>query len=219
MCLPLSVQAASFDCTKASHPLEKLICANASLSKLDEDLAKTYREKLEILFDKRALKGQQMDWQQILRTRCETECLLQNVEPEYQAQIEFLENIQTESYSANYKTADISILTITHLDDPKQFDFMITRTFVDESAGNPLCALPENGSEPGAIAIMDGPDHASWKSGECEIDFSFERDEKGNVGQITLESSAACKKSYCSDKRYGLDDNYMPDNTWVAGTQ
>ncbi len=37
-----AVQAASFDCAKAQSKVEKLICADAELSKLDEDLAAAY---------------------------------------------------------------------------------------------------------------------------------------------------------------------------------
>ena len=44
-----SVDAASFDCTKARSPMEQLICADTELSSLDESLAKNYslaKEKL-----------------------------------------------------------------------------------------------------------------------------------------------------------------------------
>jgi uncharacterized protein len=36
------VNAASFDCTKASTPVEKMVCATPSLSELDEHLARYY---------------------------------------------------------------------------------------------------------------------------------------------------------------------------------
>ena len=35
--------AASFDCNKAKSPVEKAICADSELSKLDEDLSQTYK--------------------------------------------------------------------------------------------------------------------------------------------------------------------------------
>ena len=41
--------AASFDCKKASTWLEKTICANPELSKLDEQMAKAYSDALKIL--------------------------------------------------------------------------------------------------------------------------------------------------------------------------
>jgi uncharacterized protein len=40
--LPPSVQAASFDCGRASLPAEKAICGNANLSSLDESTAGMY---------------------------------------------------------------------------------------------------------------------------------------------------------------------------------
>ena len=44
---PLTTFAASFDCTKASTAGEKAICADATLSKLDEQLAQAYKQALQ----------------------------------------------------------------------------------------------------------------------------------------------------------------------------
>ena len=41
--LTLPVQAASFDCAKAGTKVEKLICGDAGLSKLDDELAAAYK--------------------------------------------------------------------------------------------------------------------------------------------------------------------------------
>ena len=41
-----TVSAASFDCAKASSKTEKAICTDPELSKLDEDLASSYKEML-----------------------------------------------------------------------------------------------------------------------------------------------------------------------------
>ena len=38
--------AASFDCAKAATPVEKMICADALLGRLDEALARNYRVML-----------------------------------------------------------------------------------------------------------------------------------------------------------------------------
>ena len=40
-------QAASFDCGKTSTAVEKMICADAELSKLDEKMAAAYAEALQ----------------------------------------------------------------------------------------------------------------------------------------------------------------------------
>lgn len=44
--LPLSAQAASFDCTRADTAAEIAVCANPELNRLDEDLAVLYRSLL-----------------------------------------------------------------------------------------------------------------------------------------------------------------------------
>lgn len=46
--LLLLAQAASFDCSKAVSEVERLICQNHELGKLDEELAQSYRDALEI---------------------------------------------------------------------------------------------------------------------------------------------------------------------------
>lgn len=44
--IPTICFAASFDCTKAKSPVEKAICSDAELGKLDEDLSKVYKDAL-----------------------------------------------------------------------------------------------------------------------------------------------------------------------------
>lgn len=55
-------QAASFDCTKASSKIEKIICTDKYLSKMDEDLAAAYKRGQQN--DKQAdfLRREQMVW-------------------------------------------------------------------------------------------------------------------------------------------------------------
>jgi len=54
--------AASYDCEKASTKVEKMICTDSELSKLDEELGKTYSAALKKTPDLLALKQQQRDW-------------------------------------------------------------------------------------------------------------------------------------------------------------
>ncbi|WP_156184291.1 lysozyme inhibitor LprI family protein [Cellvibrio sp. pealriver] len=58
----VNASAASFDCAKASSKTEKLICADAELSSLDEKLAQTYKLARENSTDKETLKRQQIEW-------------------------------------------------------------------------------------------------------------------------------------------------------------
>lgn len=57
--------AASFDCTKASTPIEKLVCQNLFLSKLDDALAKNYGDLLQSNgnnYPKKQLREEQRAW-------------------------------------------------------------------------------------------------------------------------------------------------------------
>jgi uncharacterized protein len=56
------VQAASFDCAKARTAAEKMICADAELSKLDERMAAAYAKTLARTKDKGKLKREQKEW-------------------------------------------------------------------------------------------------------------------------------------------------------------
>lgn len=40
-------QAASFDCAKAKNSVEKVICADADLSRIDEDMSTAYHHALD----------------------------------------------------------------------------------------------------------------------------------------------------------------------------
>jgi len=57
-----SVQAASFDCAKAASKVEKMICADAELSELDEKMAKAYDKALPKAPDPSVVKQQQKEW-------------------------------------------------------------------------------------------------------------------------------------------------------------
>ncbi len=54
--------AASFDCVKAKSPVEKAICADAELSKLDEDLSQIYKVAVTDYPVANYLKIKQREW-------------------------------------------------------------------------------------------------------------------------------------------------------------
>lgn len=74
--------AASFDCTKASTRVEKMICADISLSRLDDKMAMAYRTTaLPPIGDPSAaawLKKTQREWLK-QRNACETSTCLRDV--------------------------------------------------------------------------------------------------------------------------------------------
>ena len=205
-------QSASFDCARASHPLEKTICASPKLRALDGEVAALYKARLAILFDKQAFRGQQRDWQQILRTRCARAYDPASVERDYIVQRDSLRSFGEELWEASYKTADIAQLTINHI-DARQFDFALRR----DLDGKALCKLPAGDGEAGAIATLASPAKASWAGGACRIDFALTRDANGHVTRIDATASAGCKR-YCKGS-YGLSDAFLPANNWVASNQ
>jgi uncharacterized protein len=206
--------AASFDCTKAKHPLEKLICSDAQLSRADDALSQAYKAKFSTLFDKNAFRSQQQDWLKILRARCASSCARAEVAAEYAAQLSFIQKLNEESFTANYKSGDEADLDIRH--GGGGFSFALTRASLD-NPDNVFCTLPKKGeTEP--VAGISGGLHAVWQSkdGACKIDFTLVRDKAGSVTDIKLTSrgcTKVCRQSYM------LDDDYQPANNWVAGNQ
>jgi uncharacterized protein YecT (DUF1311 family) len=58
----LSANAVSFDCSKASTPLEKAVCSDSELSKLDSKLTEAYKQRLLKTKNPKALKADQRCW-------------------------------------------------------------------------------------------------------------------------------------------------------------
>jgi uncharacterized protein YecT (DUF1311 family) len=67
--LALSAQAASFDCGQAQMKVEHLICDNAELSKLDDDLSVAYKAALKYKEQADSIKLDQKQWIK-KRNRC-----------------------------------------------------------------------------------------------------------------------------------------------------
>jgi uncharacterized protein len=54
--------AASFDCARAQSRVEKAVCADAQLSKLDSDLAAAYRDTLAVTVRPATVRAEQREW-------------------------------------------------------------------------------------------------------------------------------------------------------------
>lgn len=98
-----NVYAASFNCSKASSKVEKAICADPELSKLDEDMAAAYKEMLKAHPLPEFIQARQRDWLS-LNKYCDAkkfnECLKKN----YKEQIAKLTfNPSTQIYSSSKK--------------------------------------------------------------------------------------------------------------------
>lgn len=77
----------SFDCAKASSGVEKMICAEEDLAKLDVELSKVYSSRFNQAPDeaKKSMRGSQLEWLKTRRNICmDVACL----KKEYNARIE-----------------------------------------------------------------------------------------------------------------------------------
>jgi uncharacterized protein len=65
------LQAASFDCAKATTNVEKMICQSSLLSRSDEELAMAYKNAMDAVIDKETLQQQQRTWLKDTRNKCQ----------------------------------------------------------------------------------------------------------------------------------------------------
>lgn len=71
LALTATAQAASFNCAKATSKIEKLICGNSELSKLDERLGTVYLQVINQNLDKNDVIQGQRHWLKTVRNDCE----------------------------------------------------------------------------------------------------------------------------------------------------
>ncbi|EIC23551.1 lysozyme inhibitor LprI family protein [Thiorhodovibrio frisius] len=87
------VSAAGFDCAKAQSWVEKTICADPALSRLDDALTRSYRAALRKTSKAAALRASQRDWLSNQRDTCSTsDCLISL----YRTRLEQLEQVTTD---------------------------------------------------------------------------------------------------------------------------
>ena len=89
--LALPVQAASFDCAKAGTKIEKLICGDAELSKLDEELNAAYKAAVQDKTKAKAVKQAQKQWMKE-RNGCEDAACVKGA---YEARLSLLAGTYT----------------------------------------------------------------------------------------------------------------------------
>lgn len=66
----VTAQAASFDCAKVRTNMEKMICGDAELSRLDEDLSQAYRKALQRNDVKQGAIESQRQWLKEVQAKC-----------------------------------------------------------------------------------------------------------------------------------------------------
>lgn len=88
-----ALQAASFDCSKASTNVEKLICMDAIISQQDEQLEQVYKVALGKIVDEESLRREQRTWLKRKRNACKDAMCLMQVYHERIAQLNSLNMI------------------------------------------------------------------------------------------------------------------------------
>lgn len=115
---PVTVQAASFDCTKAGTNIEKMICADTEVSRLDEKLAQAYKAALGKAVDKESFKQKQRVWLKKQRNVCKTAACLAKVYPERIA--ELYPNAYPVSTAAASAASSDNVISISGASDKKK---------------------------------------------------------------------------------------------------
>jgi uncharacterized protein len=104
--------AAGFDCTKSHSNVEKMICANSSISERDSTLSRLYLWKLESApqIEKPKLTADQKNWVANTRDACTTvECL----SSAYDARVKAMSTIKYDGGTATYVADDSDIARIS----------------------------------------------------------------------------------------------------------
>lgn len=83
LALQVAAQAASFDCMKAATNIEKLICSDSTLSKLDEDLSSAYKAAFKNHLQSESIKQKQKQWIRDRNACLDNSCL----QTQYKARI------------------------------------------------------------------------------------------------------------------------------------
>jgi len=75
LCLAVNVQAASFDCAKASTKVEKIICDNPEISKLDDELSASYKAALQNEKQAESIRHAQKQWMKERNICIDADCV------------------------------------------------------------------------------------------------------------------------------------------------
>lgn len=86
--MTLSLFGASFDCSKATSDVEKMICKDDELSKMDENLTITFWQAMNKVYDKSELKKEQSLWIKE-RNKCQD---IKCIQTQYVERIKALQN-------------------------------------------------------------------------------------------------------------------------------
>ena len=198
-----SLYSASFDCKKASTFIESTICNDIELSKLDEQLAITYKKVRDSLSDKTDLKNEQLDWLKNNRNKCMSlECL----KTSYTNRVLYLTNYdnrdsQTNTVSSNviaglYKKGSASL----EVNQDLSFNY----NSVNERNGN-MCSIENE-----KFKLENGNFVWNSKENSCKITLS-----NGNKNSVNLNVVGNECNYYCGNNAYIIDGIYTKEKSIV----
>lgn len=114
----------TFDCAKASSRVEKLICANPQLAKLDVELLENYRQAIALELDLNALKATQQAWIKLRNACIDAACVntsYSNRLVELKSQISLAQNVQkSKSSTTESSTSSSDKNSLTSLQKEEQ---------------------------------------------------------------------------------------------------
>jgi len=149
--------AASFDCSKAGTKVEKMICADPELSKLDEDLSAAYKKALKESSDPATLKQQQRDWMKERNKCTDAQC----VKHAYNQRLSSLSNSSASMAGGMGAKHDVKNgryhFQLTKGKGTSVCDAYLKRLNTTEFTSPPYCGRPENDSVKGFTKLNRVP--------------------------------------------------------------
>ena len=164
-----TVEAASLDCEKANSAVEKMICADAELSRLDDDLAKAYSKKMSLQNTRQGvLTVSQKAWLE-KRNKCGDSPCIQEVYKQRLDELAGIERTVTSVPGIRGNTTEHSLETR----EPRYYTFDLTkgngipvceaylqRLNNTDFQNMPYCGRPEDDSVPGFTRLNRVPLYA-----------------------------------------------------------
>jgi uncharacterized protein len=199
--------AAGFNCAKASSDIEKMICGNPELSRMDEGLRAAYKEASSEASDPAPLSADQNLWLKKIRNACRDASCLKRV---YQERIADLNrwnepaDKNDRDISGNYTTTrdnyihnpdtgrDEPVKTTDCLTIKKSKGDRIYFSFILVGANGHTCSMDGEavfkGSAYQSVPERNNPDYPK----DCRINIRIKR----NTIQIE-DMNGGCKESFC----------------------
>jgi len=117
----VSAYAASFDCSKAKTKNEQWICANETISKLDESMNVQYQKLLKLYVQNRPIRQWQMEWLKSDELKCKDSDCLEKAYKKRFSELKSANNAEpnTKGYTGSY------IRVINGKTDPNRAELLI----------------------------------------------------------------------------------------------